>query len=145
MSAISSCILGLLDNPAVVKKAQEELDRVIGPNQLPTFEDEGSLPYITAIVKETFRWRDVTPIGTDGDIFSPVPSVDQYFEQLYHTFSMSTMNIWGTYCPRTHLSFQMLGEYMIGKNRPLTPSSVGLCSTTRKSIPNHLNSIQTDL
>ncbi|KAG6872554.1 hypothetical protein C0995_008898 [Termitomyces sp. Mi166 len=62
-TAIASCILGLLENPAVLKKAQEELDRVIGPNQLPTFDDEDSLPYITAITKETLRWRDVTPIA----------------------------------------------------------------------------------
>ncbi|KNZ80387.1 O-methylsterigmatocystin oxidoreductase [Termitomyces sp. J132] len=63
VSAISSCILGLLENPAVVKKAQEELDRVVGLNHLPTFDDEDSLPYITAITKETLRWRDVAPFG----------------------------------------------------------------------------------
>ncbi|KNZ75957.1 O-methylsterigmatocystin oxidoreductase [Termitomyces sp. J132] len=43
VSAIVSCILGLIENPAVLKKAQEELDRVIDPNQLPTFDDEGLL------------------------------------------------------------------------------------------------------
>ncbi|KAG6878839.1 hypothetical protein C0992_007282 [Termitomyces sp. T32_za158] len=62
VAAIESCILGLLENPTVVKKAQEELDRVVGPDHLPTFDDEGSLPFITAIVKEALRWRDVTPI-----------------------------------------------------------------------------------
>ncbi|KAG5732706.1 O-methylsterigmatocystin oxidoreductase [Termitomyces sp. T112] len=63
VSVIAFCILGLLDNPAVIKKAQEELDRVIGPNQLPTFADEDALPYITAITKETLRWKAITPIA----------------------------------------------------------------------------------
>ncbi|KAF8905213.1 cytochrome P450 [Gymnopilus junonius] len=61
LSAIASCILGLLENPQVIKRAQEELDRVVKPGQLPSFDDEGSLPYITAITKEALRWRDVVP------------------------------------------------------------------------------------
>ena len=60
---MASCILGLLEHPEVLKKAQEELDRVVKPGHLPDFDDEDSLPYITAIVKETLRWRDVVPIG----------------------------------------------------------------------------------
>ncbi|KAH9478027.1 Cytochrome P450 monooxygenase 98 [Psilocybe cubensis] len=63
VSAVASCILGLLDKPEVIKKAQEELDRVVKPGHLPDFDDEESLPYITAIVKETLRWRDVVPIA----------------------------------------------------------------------------------
>jgi cytochrome P450 len=49
---INSLILGLLAHPRVVKRAQEELDRVIGTSRLPTFGDEENLPYIRAIVKE---------------------------------------------------------------------------------------------
>ncbi|KAG6908815.1 hypothetical protein DXG01_003168 [Tephrocybe rancida] len=63
VAAVASCILGLLTNPMTLKKAQEEIDRVVGPRQLPTFDDMDSLPYITAITKETLRWRDVTPIA----------------------------------------------------------------------------------
>ncbi|PPQ76416.1 LOW QUALITY PROTEIN: hypothetical protein CVT26_013072 [Gymnopilus dilepis] len=63
VSAIGSCILGLLENPHVVRRAQEELDKVVKPGQLPNFEDQSSLPYITAIAKESLRWRDVVPIG----------------------------------------------------------------------------------
>lgn len=50
-------------NPDVQRKAQEELDRVIGPNKLPTFADRENLPYIDAVVKETLRWHPVGPIG----------------------------------------------------------------------------------
>ncbi|PPQ85587.1 hypothetical protein CVT25_000031, partial [Psilocybe cyanescens] len=63
VSAIASCILGLLDKPEVLKKAQQELDSVVKPGHLPDFDDEESLPYITAIAKEALRWRDVLPIS----------------------------------------------------------------------------------
>ncbi|RDB18406.1 hypothetical protein Hypma_000372 [Hypsizygus marmoreus] len=63
VSAIASCVLGLLTNPEALKKAQQEIDEVVGSEQLPTFDDQDSLPFVTAIVKETLRWRDVTPIA----------------------------------------------------------------------------------
>jgi Cytochrome P450 len=49
--------------PEVQKKAQAEIDAVIGPNRLPDFHDRPSLPYINAIVKESSRWNLVLPLG----------------------------------------------------------------------------------
>lgn len=69
LSAITSCILALIENPTVLQKAQEELDRVIRPGHLPDFEDKDSLPYVTAITMEILRWRDVIPLGEFFDAF----------------------------------------------------------------------------
>jgi cytochrome P450 len=52
-----------MTHPDVLKKAQAEIDAVVGLDRLPEFSDLDSLPYITAIVKETLRWRDILPIG----------------------------------------------------------------------------------
>ena len=49
--------------PEVQKKAQDEIDRVIGPDRLPTFSDRENLPYINAMVKEASRWWVVSPMG----------------------------------------------------------------------------------
>ena len=49
--------------PEVQKKAQAEIDAVVGPNRLPDFHDRPSLPYINAVVKESLRWNLVTPLG----------------------------------------------------------------------------------
>ena len=49
--------------PEIQKKAQAEIDAVVGPNRLPEFYDRSSLPYINAIVKESSRWNLVTPLG----------------------------------------------------------------------------------
>lgn len=47
--------------PDVQKKAQAELDRVVGQGRLPDFSDRDTLPYVTALIKETIRWHIVTP------------------------------------------------------------------------------------
>ena len=39
-------------NPDIQKNAQAELDAVVGPNRLPDFDDQRSLVYVNAIVKE---------------------------------------------------------------------------------------------
>lgn len=49
--------------PEVQKKAQAELDRVIGTGRLPEPSDKNSLPYIEALVRETLRWHPVVPVG----------------------------------------------------------------------------------
>lgn len=49
--------------PEVAKKAQEELDRVVGPDRLPDFDDEKSLPYIRSIVKENLRLHPPNKLG----------------------------------------------------------------------------------
>ncbi|KAK7052993.1 hypothetical protein VNI00_004314 [Paramarasmius palmivorus] len=62
MAAITSFLFAMLVAPDVQRKAQEEVDRVT-PGRLPTFEDERSMPYVTAVVWESLRWKNITPIG----------------------------------------------------------------------------------
>ena len=50
-------------NPDVQKKAQEEVDRVVGPRRLPNFEDYDRLVYVKATILETLRWLPVLPMG----------------------------------------------------------------------------------
>ncbi|KAJ5172109.1 hypothetical protein N7492_004702 [Penicillium capsulatum] len=49
--------------PDAVLQAQNELDEVVGSNRPPEFSDFPQLPYITAFVNETLRWRPITPAG----------------------------------------------------------------------------------
>lgn len=53
----------MLHYPEVMRKAQSELDAVVGRDRAPTFEDVPKLPYLGAMVKETLRWRPVAPLG----------------------------------------------------------------------------------
>jgi cytochrome P450 len=63
VSAIYSLFLALTLFPEVLKKAQAEIDAVIGSDRLPTFADRDSLPYVEALVKEVLRWHSVTPLA----------------------------------------------------------------------------------
>jgi len=56
-------IYAMILHPDVVRKAHEEIDRVVGQDRLPNFSDKPFLPYIGAIINEVNRWRPVAPLG----------------------------------------------------------------------------------
>lgn len=56
-------ILAMVQNPRVLKKAQAEIDSVVGAKRLPLFRDRASLPYVDAIMSETFRWGCPVPLS----------------------------------------------------------------------------------
>ena len=49
--------------PEAQRRAQTELDTVVGPDRLPTLDDEPDLPYVCALIRECLRWKSVTPTG----------------------------------------------------------------------------------
>jgi cytochrome P450 len=63
MSAVQFFFLAMAMYPDVQRKAQSELDAVVGQDRLPDYGDHNSLPYIRAVVKETMRWQAISPLG----------------------------------------------------------------------------------
>jgi cytochrome P450 len=63
VSSLMIFFLAIAMFPDVQKKAQEELDRVIGSGRLPFSADKVQLPYIDAVVKETHRWHTIAPMA----------------------------------------------------------------------------------
>ena len=57
-------ILAMVAFPEVQRRAQAELDVVVGHGRLPTFADAPRLPYVRAVIKEVFRWRPASRLGT---------------------------------------------------------------------------------
>jgi cytochrome P450 len=49
--------------PEVQKRAQEEMDSVLGHGHLPVFGDEDALPYLKAVRYELLRWSPPGPLG----------------------------------------------------------------------------------
>ncbi|KAI0752764.1 cytochrome P450 [Daedaleopsis nitida] len=62
-SIFQGAFLALSLHPDVVKKAQEELDAVVGLDRLPDFSDRDSLVYVNAVLKEIMRWHTVVPLS----------------------------------------------------------------------------------
>ena len=50
-------------HPDIQKKAQQEIDRLLGGERLPMLSDQDDLPYISALIKETYRWHSPLPIS----------------------------------------------------------------------------------
>ena len=49
--------------PDVQKKAQDEINYVVGSDRLPVIMDRERLPYVNAIIKELLRWSTPVPFG----------------------------------------------------------------------------------
>ncbi|KIJ50984.1 hypothetical protein M422DRAFT_159164 [Sphaerobolus stellatus SS14] len=62
-STLMVFILAMATHPQYMRKAQEELSKVVGQSRLPEFDDRPALPYIEAILKEVLRWFPVVPTG----------------------------------------------------------------------------------
>ena len=48
--------VAMLHYPKIQKKAQAELDAVVGWERMPEYEDRENLPYIRALINETLRY-----------------------------------------------------------------------------------------
>ena len=67
---MKSFFVAMLLYPDTQKKAQEELDSVIGRDRLPTFEDRPRLPFVDAVCKEVLRWRPLAPLSRFPQLLS---------------------------------------------------------------------------
>ncbi|KAI0259890.1 cytochrome P450 [Gloeopeniophorella convolvens] len=63
VSALLTFMVAMLRYPEVQRKAQEEIDKIVGTSRLPDFSDQDALPYVGAVLKETMRWHPVTPLA----------------------------------------------------------------------------------
>ncbi|XP_059838831.1 cytochrome P450 1B1 [Hypanus sabinus] len=55
-TALHWLILHMIWKPELQRKIQEEVDRVVGRQRLPTFQDEPHLPYLVAFLYESMRF-----------------------------------------------------------------------------------------
>ncbi|KAJ3755986.1 cytochrome P450 [Lentinula raphanica] len=58
-----SVFLAMVHFLEVLRKAQAEIDAVVGNDRLPAFSDREHLPYLNAFLTEALRWNSVAPTG----------------------------------------------------------------------------------
>ncbi|KAI0076591.1 cytochrome P450 [Panus rudis PR-1116 ss-1] len=90
VSSLSFFMLAMVLYPEVQRKAQKELDFVLGTEILPQFHDRTSLPYIEAIVNETLRWHPVVPL----DVPHRLTEDDTYKDYFLPESTVVVANIW---------------------------------------------------
>ena len=89
----------MIAHPEIQKRAQDELDDVVGRSRAPTFADSPNLPYIQALVKESLRWRPTLPLGIPH-----ATTEDDWYEGMFiPKGTMCMVNLWQ--CHRDPESF----------------------------------------
>ncbi|KAF8883978.1 cytochrome P450 [Infundibulicybe gibba] len=63
LSSLQAFFMAMALYPDAQRKAQAELDSVVGKTSLPDFTDRDSLPYVNAVAKEVLRWHNVLPLA----------------------------------------------------------------------------------
>jgi len=137
-------ILQMILNPYIQRRAQAELDTVIGspdsPSfRLPTFKDRSQLPYIEALMKESLRWHPSAPSGAPHVLMEE----DEYRGWRIPKGSIIVPNAWGmlrdeklytdpyTFSPE---------RFLATKERPAEPDSsvCGVFGFGKRSCPGRL-------
>ncbi|KAE8748590.1 Cytochrome P450 CYP305, partial [Frankliniella occidentalis] len=62
-NTLGFCVMFLLQHPDVQRRAQDELDRVVGRERDPSLEDRDQLLYLEAVLMETQRLGNIAPVG----------------------------------------------------------------------------------
>jgi cytochrome P450 len=80
----------MIAHPEIQKRAQDELDAVVGRSRAPTFADAPNLPYIQALVKESLRWRPAFPFSIPHST-----SEDDWYEGMFiPKGTICLINLW---------------------------------------------------
>ncbi|PPQ87190.1 hypothetical protein CVT25_015020 [Psilocybe cyanescens] len=88
---LQSLVLRLMKSPASLRKAQNEVDTVVGKKRLPVSSDVSALPYVQALIKEIHRMTPAGPVGVPHAAFTDC----QYREYTIPKGAPIIINIWG--------------------------------------------------
>lgn len=90
-SIILAFIHAMIQFPHVQEKAQQEIDANVGDARTPVWSDYSKLPYTAMVIKETMRWRPVTPLA-----FPHCSSKDDTLDGMtIPKGSTVLLNVWG--------------------------------------------------
>jgi len=63
VSSMTTLLIACMLHPEAQKRAQDEIDAVVGRERLPTFDDRSRLPFVDAMCREVLRWRPSVPLA----------------------------------------------------------------------------------
>jgi hypothetical protein len=99
-STLYAFVQAMLLFPEVQRKAQAELDRIIGPDRTPVMDDLSELQYIRACMKETLRWMPTTILGA---VPHAVTQDDEYMGYFIPKGAGVLNNVWAIHMdPKRH-------------------------------------------
>lgn len=87
---MTAFFLLMMQNPVAQRRAQEEIDNVLGTSHLPTISDIDSLPYVNALLKEVLRWAPPAPLSLPHRVLQE----DTYAGFRIPKYTVIQANIW---------------------------------------------------
>lgn len=90
-STLYAFVQAMLLFPDVQRKAQAEIEKVIGSDRLPVMDDLADLQYVRACMKETLRWMPTTILGA---VPHAVTQDDEYMGYLIPKGAGVLNNVW---------------------------------------------------
>jgi hypothetical protein len=88
-STILTFILAMTLFPGKQRKAQEEIDTIIGQSRLPEFSDRESLPYLDCLMQEVFRYD-----------FCSQPLMNEHYYHVLDGIPLHLLVTWAFVLPR---------------------------------------------
>ncbi|CCM01202.1 uncharacterized protein FIBRA_03250 [Fibroporia radiculosa] len=90
VATMHSFFLAMICFPEVQKKAQLEIEAVVGTDRLPTLADRDSLPFVNALCTELHRWNPALPLGVTHRLIED----DVYEGYHFPKGTLFTVNVW---------------------------------------------------
>ena len=109
--------------PEAQRKAQAEIDAIVGRDRLPTFADAPRLPYVQAIIREILRYRPALPF-----LLPHAATKEDWYEGMYiPKGTICIANVW--HCNHDREIFgedadEFRPERHLDKNGELLPGPV---------------------
>lgn len=107
MSAALTFVLAMVMYPEIQRKAQKQLDDVVGDDRLPHFSDRSQLPYIDAVLRESLRWQQVLPMGVAHALIAD----DEYRGYFIPKGTVVIANQW--FVPFNHAMLELLAKRLV--------------------------------
>ncbi|KZS91085.1 cytochrome P450 [Sistotremastrum niveocremeum HHB9708] len=148
VALIYSFFLLMTLHPGIQNRAQLELDQVLNGDRLPTLQDRqnGTFPYLDALVKEVTRWAPVVP----ASIPHVIREEDEYRGWRIPKGSFIIANLWGisrdpaiypspdTFRPERFLTKAQGGDCETEDDLPLDPRKINFGYGKRSCPGQHL-------
>ncbi|KIJ57218.1 hypothetical protein M422DRAFT_148860 [Sphaerobolus stellatus SS14] len=141
VAVIHALILQLILRPDIQKRAQLELDSVVGsPDspefRLPTWEDRPRTPYLQALIKEILRWNPASGTGVPHSVMED----DVYRGWRIPKGSIIFPNAWGLLRSEEYYKEPNVfrPERFLGENPEPDPSISGTFGFGRRVCPGRL-------
>ncbi|KAI0776618.1 cytochrome P450 [Trametes elegans] len=90
VTVLSTFFLAMTLHPEAFRKAQQEVDAVVGRSRLPDFDDRQNMPYLECLMNEVLRWQCPVPLAIPHNLMED----DEYRDFSIPRDTMIIPNVW---------------------------------------------------